>query len=221
MIAQLLFGRPGGNRIPDRRVRSASLCPTELRTCRLVGEVGFEPTNSWLRMVAWTHSPSLPMAGAYLPAADTSSLASCCCVWWALRGSNPRHPPCHDGALPAELSARGATGAEVGCPRARCGGEHRYRTESSLRQTSCLAGNPRPRLVYSPCWCPSCTAAGARRLRLPTQLPRDIGLHGRIRTGDLLFPKQARYQTALREECGGRGHRLAAIATQDEKTPLG
>lgn len=25
--------------------------------------------------------------------------------WWAVRASNPRHPPCKGGALPAELTA--------------------------------------------------------------------------------------------------------------------
>jgi hypothetical protein len=30
----------------------------------------------------------------------------CCLCWWALRGSNPRPPPCKGGALPAELNAR-------------------------------------------------------------------------------------------------------------------
>ena len=28
-----------------------------------------------------------------------------CLLWWALRGSNSRHPPCKGGALPAELNA--------------------------------------------------------------------------------------------------------------------
>ena len=28
--------------------------------------------------------------------------------WWVLRDSNPRHPPCKGGALPAELSTRHA-----------------------------------------------------------------------------------------------------------------
>ena len=26
-------------------------------------------------------------------------------LWWALRGSNSRHPPCKGGALPTELNA--------------------------------------------------------------------------------------------------------------------
>jgi hypothetical protein len=26
-------------------------------------------------------------------------------IWWALRGSNPRHLPCKGSALPAELNA--------------------------------------------------------------------------------------------------------------------
>ena len=29
----------------------------------------------------------------------------CSCIWWAKRGSNPRHPACKAGALPAELFA--------------------------------------------------------------------------------------------------------------------
>ena len=28
-------------------------------------------------------------------------------IWWAKRGSNPRHPACKAGALPAELFALG------------------------------------------------------------------------------------------------------------------
>ena len=27
-------------------------------------------------------------------------------LWWALRGSNSRHPPCKGGALPTELNAQ-------------------------------------------------------------------------------------------------------------------
>ena len=29
-------------------------------------------------------------------------------IWWAVRGSNPRHPRCKHGALPAELTALNA-----------------------------------------------------------------------------------------------------------------
>lgn len=36
---------------------------------------------------------------------------------WALRGSNPRHPPCKGGALPTELSARGAVTVAAWAPK--------------------------------------------------------------------------------------------------------
>ena len=60
----------------------------------MVGGGRFElpkPEVTDLQSAAFSHFATLPELGF-------------CALWWMLRGSNPRPPPCKGDALPAELS---------------------------------------------------------------------------------------------------------------------